>query len=107
MHKLRKRLGEYEVSPIREFGEFKAIDAGFDACDVVEGVLTIVSGEKYFLITQLRQPDWACYGTKQEQLICNGFPMARNKVQFQKGMSEAQFEAAYGTEELCHAALVN
>ena len=23
--------------------------------------------------------------------------MARNKVQFQKGMSEAQFEAAYGT----------
>ena len=48
MHKLRKRLGEYEVSPIREFGEFKAIDAGFDACDVVEGVLTIVSREKYF-----------------------------------------------------------
>ena len=32
--------------------------------------------------------------------------MARNKVQFQKGMSEAQFEAAYGTEELCHASLV-
>jgi hypothetical protein len=33
--------------------------------------------------------------------------MARDKVQFQKGMSEAQFEAAYGTEELCHAALVS
>jgi transposase-like protein len=33
--------------------------------------------------------------------------MARNKVQFQKGMSEAQFEAAYGTEDLCHAALVS
>jgi ribosomal protein L37AE/L43A len=32
--------------------------------------------------------------------------MARNKVQFQKGMSEAQFEAAYGTEARCHAALV-
>ena len=32
--------------------------------------------------------------------------MARNKVQFQKGMSEAQFEAAYGTEALCHQALV-
>ena len=32
--------------------------------------------------------------------------MARNKVQFQKGMSEAQFEAAYGTEALCHVALV-
>ncbi|MGA9266852.1 MAG: hypothetical protein WBV79_10425, partial [Rhodomicrobium sp.] len=28
------------------------------------------------LITHLRQPDWVCYGTKQEQLICNGFPMA-------------------------------
>jgi len=33
--------------------------------------------------------------------------MARNKVQLQKGMSEAQFEAAYGTEDLCHAALVS
>jgi len=32
--------------------------------------------------------------------------MARNTVQFQKGMSEAQFEAVYGTEALCHAALV-
>jgi len=31
--------------------------------------------------------------------------MARNKVQFQKGMSDAQFEAAYGTEALCYAAL--
>ncbi len=32
--------------------------------------------------------------------------MARNKVQFQKGMSEAQFGDLYGTEPLCHAALV-
>jgi transposase-like protein len=32
--------------------------------------------------------------------------MARNKVQFQKGMSEAQFEELYATEDLCHAALV-
>ncbi len=32
--------------------------------------------------------------------------MARNKVQFQKGMSEAQFDDLYGTEALCHAALV-
>jgi transposase-like protein len=32
--------------------------------------------------------------------------MARNKVQFQKGMSEAQFGDLYGTEALCHAALV-
>ena len=32
--------------------------------------------------------------------------MARNKVQFQKGMSEARFDELYGTEELCHDALV-
>ena len=32
--------------------------------------------------------------------------MARNKVQFQKGMSEAQFDELYGTEALCQAALV-
>jgi transposase-like protein len=32
--------------------------------------------------------------------------MARNKVQFQKGMSETQFDELYGTEPLCHAALV-
>jgi transposase-like protein len=32
--------------------------------------------------------------------------MARNKVQFQKGMSEAEFDALYGTEALCHDALV-
>jgi transposase-like protein len=31
--------------------------------------------------------------------------MARNKVQFQKGMSEAQFDGLYGTEPPCHAAL--
>lgn len=32
--------------------------------------------------------------------------MARNKVQFQKGMSEVQFDDLYGTDSLCHAALV-
>ncbi len=32
--------------------------------------------------------------------------MARNQVQFQKGMSEAQFDEMYGSEALCHAALV-
>lgn len=31
--------------------------------------------------------------------------MARNKVQFQKGLSEAEFERLYGTEELCRAAI--
>jgi transposase-like protein len=33
--------------------------------------------------------------------------MARNRVQFQKGFSEIEFDAAYGTEEQCHAALVS
>lgn len=29
--------------------------------------------------------------------------MARNKVQFQKGLSEAEFDRLYGTEEACRA----
>jgi ribosomal protein L37AE/L43A len=33
--------------------------------------------------------------------------MARNKVQFQKGLSEDGFDALFGTEEQCHAKLVN
>ena len=32
--------------------------------------------------------------------------MARNKVQFQKGLSLAAFNKLYGTDDLCHAALV-
>jgi len=32
--------------------------------------------------------------------------MARNKVQFQKGLSESEFTKAYGSEEQCHSALV-
>ena len=32
--------------------------------------------------------------------------MARNAVQFQKGLSMAGFNQLYGTEDLCHAALV-
>ena len=32
--------------------------------------------------------------------------MARNKVQFQKGWSLAEFSRRYGSEEQCHAALV-
>ena len=33
--------------------------------------------------------------------------MARNKVQFQKGLSEADFDKNYGSEEQCHASLVS
>src|SRR5260370_21008725 len=32
--------------------------------------------------------------------------MARNKVQFQKGLSEAQFAALYGTEDRCREAVM-
>ena len=32
--------------------------------------------------------------------------MARNKVQFQKGLSEADFEGIYGTEEKCRAIVI-
>src|SRR5215469_5226636 len=32
--------------------------------------------------------------------------MARNVVQFQKGLSEPAFEQQYGTEELCQAIMV-
>ena len=32
--------------------------------------------------------------------------MARNKVQFQKGLSLAEFYRHYGTEDQCHAALI-
>ena len=32
--------------------------------------------------------------------------MGRNKVQFQKGMSFAEFCRHYGSEEQCHAALI-
>jgi hypothetical protein len=32
--------------------------------------------------------------------------MARNKVQFQKGLSEAQFAVLYGTEAQCREAVM-
>ena len=35
-----------------------------------------------------------------------GFNMARNTVQFQKGLSEPEFERQYGTEAQCRAAVV-
>ena len=34
-----------------------------------------------------------------------GLAMARNKVQFQKGLSEAQFDDLYGTEDRCRDAV--
>src|SRR5207237_3564914 len=37
--------------------------------------------------------------------FCGFERMARNKVQFQKGLSEAQFATLYGTEDLCREVL--
>ncbi len=37
--------------------------------------------------------------------VFQGFVMARNKVQFQKGLSERRFRELYGTEAQCRAAL--
>jgi len=35
-----------------------------------------------------------------------GAAMARNRVKFQKGLSEAAFEERYGTEEQCRAVVM-
>jgi hypothetical protein len=35
-----------------------------------------------------------------------GTAMARNRVQFQKGLSEAAFEELYGTEDKCRAVVM-
>src|SRR5208282_896899 len=35
-----------------------------------------------------------------------GGAMARNLVQFQKGLSEQEFDRLYGTEELCRAVVI-
>ena len=32
--------------------------------------------------------------------------MARNRIRFQKGLSEAQFQALYGNEEKCRAPVI-
>jgi ribosomal protein L37AE/L43A len=43
--------------------------------------------------------DWRISGSREAV-------MARNKVQFQKGLSTIEFQRRYGTEEQCHDALV-
>jgi hypothetical protein len=39
-------------------------------------------------------------------MVWRGAAMARNKVQFQKGLSEAAFETLYGTQEKCRAVVI-
>ena len=38
--------------------------------------------------------------------VSAGLTMARNKVQFQKGLSEVQFASLYGTEDQCREAVM-
>src|SRR5208283_1980577 len=57
-----------------------------------------------FLLTYFPQP--IRHDTYHEHSDWRGSAMARNKVQFQKGLSEAGFEAVYGTEEKCRAAVI-
>ena len=47
-----------------------------------------------------------CENKNRTHCFREGLAMPRNKVQFQKGLSESAFNKAYGNEEQCHAALV-
>src|SRR5215472_9844529 len=44
--------------------------------------------------------------TGNMRLFLRVWTMARNKVQFQRGLSEAQFAARYGTEDQCREAVM-
>src|SRR5207253_9941832 len=46
-----------------------------------------------------------CYKPGTCCCFCGFERMARNKIQFQKGLSEAQFATLYGTEDLCREVL--
>ena len=38
--------------------------------------------------------------------LTRGWPMERNSVQFQKGLSEAEFDRRYGTEAQCREVVI-
>ena len=44
--------------------------------------------------------------TRRKLTDGEGIAMARNRVQFQKGLSEAEFEELYGTEDKCRAVVM-
>uniref|UniRef100_UPI0038635665 hypothetical protein n=1 Tax=Acidiphilium acidophilum TaxID=76588 RepID=UPI0038635665 len=58
-----------------------------------------------YLLTHLDQPHSVMYktGTLRHE---RRFSMARNAVQLQKGLSEAEFDRLYGTEEQCRAVVI-
>jgi ribosomal protein L37AE/L43A len=64
------------------------------------------SGAKTFLIIHLA-PLTASLLESGKWLIFWGVSVARNKVQFQKGLSEAGFQQQYGTEEKCRLAVIS
>ena len=57
-----------------------------------------------FLITHVAQPSRLVYKTRTID-TGQGDGRWRNKVQYQKGLSEAEFERRYGSEEQCRAAV--
>jgi transposase-like protein len=68
-----------------------------------------VSADRFsckFLITLLRQLGFSVRTNIEHFVFGEEATMARNKVQLQKGLCETDFDAQYGSEERCHAALV-
>jgi len=61
---------------------------------------------KIFLITPFSQPRKVWYEAGNSIRFHEVVAMARNVVQFQKGLSEPAFEQQYGSEEQCRAVVV-
>ena len=59
-----------------------------------------------FLITPISAPNFLNPLPYMVKLAKKEAGMARNPVQFQKGLGLAAFNALYGSEEQCHAALI-
>jgi hypothetical protein len=62
--------------------------------------------EKTFLITTISPPIRCKPLPYMDKSVERGGAMARNPVRFQKGLGLAEFNARYGREDQCHAALI-
>src|SRR4051812_8021263 len=72
--------------------------------DIRQKIATVVLAALPFLLTHFPQPS-VC-DTIMNILVWWCAAMARNKVQFQNDLSEADFDALYGTEEKCRAVVI-
>src|SRR6516164_6697910 len=68
-------------------------------------VLNLEKG-KDFPDYRLSSAEKSWYKPGTMRLFLRVWTMARNKVQFQKGLSEAQFASLYGTEDQCREAVM-